>query len=73
MSGSTVGAATFVGFDGSLEEILAFLAENGFSLVEIKCEEPLFNPAKVSGVKLRGIRELAESMSLKLALHAPHI
>lgn len=73
MSGSAVGAATFVGFNGSLEEFLAFLAENGFGLVEIKCEEPLFNPAKVSEASLRWLGELAESVPLKLALHAPYI
>jgi len=70
---SIIGGATFVGFERSLEEILAFFAENRFIVVEVKCEEPLFNPAKVSEENLRELEELVESMSLKLSLHAPYI
>ncbi len=73
MSRVIIGAATFVGFDGGLEEILEFFAENEFDLVEVKCEEPLFNPAEVSERDLRVLRDLANSTSLKLSLHASYI
>ncbi len=73
MSKGVIGSATFAGFQESLEKLLAFFAENGFGLVEVKCEEPHFNPARVSKAKLRALEELAESMSLKLSLHAPYI
>ncbi|MHA1712417.1 MAG: sugar phosphate isomerase/epimerase family protein [Candidatus Freyarchaeota archaeon] len=68
-----IGAATLVNFEGTLEEILKFFSDSGFSIVEVKCEEPLFNPARVEGEALRRLAELADSLSLRLALHSSYI